>query len=175
MKNKLLSTLGFLFVIGISTCYAQKQSGLIDGTGKIIIPFEYDDIELPIDSSLTVKRKGFYGRMDFDGKILVPCEYDHIWSHGNTEGMVHVELDNKHGFVDITTGELVIPCINKYVCDFHDGHAIIRKSSRNGYIDKTGKLIAFGIYENLKDFHNGYAKVEKNGKWGFIDKEGIFH
>ena len=81
-----------------------------------------------------------------------------------------------YGFVDKSTGKVVIP--HKYLDaeDFSEGLAAVRPSSKSrwGYIDKTGAIVIPYKYSYAEDFSEGLAAVcaYSNSRWGFIDKTG---
>lgn len=55
----------------------QKKWGLIDTTGKVLIPFEYDLlVRAALDSNRVVVMQGDnYGVLDYHGHIILPIEY----------------------------------------------------------------------------------------------------
>jgi len=59
-----------------------------------------------------------------------------------------------------------------YVGDFSEGLAEVRRESRYGFVDKTGKEVVKPKYDYAGDFHNGFADVRLGRKWGFVDKQG---
>ena len=110
--------------------------------------------------------------------VAIPCvivlmlilKYDRI--REITGGLIHVELNGKHGYVNII-GKEVIPLKYDYAKVFDEGLASVQLNGKWGYIDKTGKeVIPFKNYENVQSFGEGFAAVKSNGKWGYIDKTG---
>ena len=59
----------------------KKHFGLLDGTGKLVLPIAYEEITKRDGSSFFVKQKGKWGVADSKGKITVPC------SHESTAGI----------------------------------------------------------------------------------------
>ncbi len=55
---------------------------------------------------------------------------------------------------------------------FAEGFAMVTKSGKWGFIDRTGKEVIALIYDNTHAFSQGLAAVSINGKWGFIDRTG---
>jgi len=77
------------------------------------------------------------------------------------------------GYVDKSSGKIIIPCKYVQAKDFCEGLAAVANSySYWGYIDKTGKVVIPFEYEQAENFLEGIAAVKNNGKWGFIDKNG---
>ncbi|MBE6214654.1 MAG: WG repeat-containing protein [Bacteroidales bacterium] len=81
--------------------------------------------------------------------------------------------NGKYGFVQ--NGNVVIPYIYEYASDFNDGLAVVCKSSKFGFIDRTGQTVIPFEYKNSHaiGFSEGVCGVTRNGKkWFFIDKSG---
>ena len=58
-----------------------------------------------------------------------------------------------------------------------------RRSTKRGYIDKTGKLVIARQYDVAETFYEGLAAVmvgeisvydDSSGKWGYIDTSGKY-
>ena len=118
------------------------NGGVIDKTGKEIIPLKYDNItvedkffivkEIRKESYLTVTR---YGVLDFSGKELLPIEYSSI---------------NK-----------------KYGIDYYE----VTKNSKSSLIDKNARFSTLGEYDYLYSFTDfGVSHVRTAKKYTVIDK-----
>ena len=164
---------GFSFFEGLAVVSSREEKcGVIDKTGREIVPCKYDNMFNPIINDLgfhegvaQVELNGKYGYIDKTGREIVPCRYDSVGDF--YEGLVEVELNGKYGFVD-TTGKEVVPC--KYDCAwfFSDGLAKVQLNSKYGYIDKTGREVVPLQYDDASIFSEGLAPVMMNGKWGYI-------
>jgi len=93
--------------------------------------------------------------------------------------------DNKYGFKDSETDEIIINCKYSAVDNFNDGLAKVTIKLKNignkyGYIDKTGAEIIPIKYDKIFEFSEGLAvvrvllKISENYqyKYGYIDKTG---
>ncbi len=164
-------------------CFGHRISGLIDRTGKEIVPCKYFYIGDFIEGLAIVGGKGEYGYkyglIDETGKEIVPCQYDEVYPF--KEGLAMVTKNLKSGYID-RTGKEIVPCQYDFAFSFSEGLA--RVENRNGiyiseigpkytkyYIDKTGKAVITHQYIE-DDFSEGLARVYKNGKYGYIDKTG---
>lgn len=118
------------------------NGGVIDKTGKEIIPLKYDNItvedkffivkEIRKESYLTVTR---YGVLDFSGKELLPIEYSSI---------------NK-----------------KYGIDYYE----VTKNSKSSLIDENARFSTLGEYDYLYSFTDfGVSHVRTAKKYTVIDK-----
>ena len=126
--------------------------GLIDFSGKIITPNNYDSIEnlQPTEGKFLVSKDGKYGVIDLKGNVLVDLEYDKIVSDG-----YYTEQDGykKSGFVVSNKTE--------------DGF-------QYGYIDLAGKNILDVAYNDIEritkeDDKNLYLIVSENGQYGLYN------
>jgi hypothetical protein len=86
--------------------------GLIDKTGKEIVPPKYDNAGGFKEGLAKVKLNGKWGFIDKTGKVIVPPKYDDAWSF--SEGLAKVKLNGKWGFIDKTGKEIVIVFPPKY-------------------------------------------------------------
>lgn len=77
------------------------------------------------------------------------------------------EKDDKWGYRN-KKGEIVIPLIFDYACDFSDGRARVGKDDKWGFIDMNGNTVIPFIYDLAHDFSEGLAAVLMDGKYGFI-------
>ena len=155
-------------------CFGHRISGLIDRTGKEIVPCKYFYIGDFIEGLAIVGGKGEYGYkyglIDETGKEIVPCQYDEkLWPF--KEGLAMVTKDLKSGYID-RTGKEIVPCQYDYAYSFSEGLARVEKNGKHSYIDKTGKEVIPCQYDYAYSFSEGLARVEKNGKYGYIDKTG---
>ena len=107
----------------------------------------------------------------------IPPQFYSVCSSGFSEGLASVMVDDKWGFIDKDSKE-VIPFIydddyfsSGYV--FSEGLAAIIKGGKRGYIDKEGNEVIPFIYDYAYDFYDGIAAVEnEDSKWGFVDQTG---
>ncbi|MCL2041983.1 MAG: WG repeat-containing protein [Bacteroidales bacterium] len=75
------------------------------------------------------------------------------------------------GYVEKSSGKIVIPYWYEYAKDFSEGLAAVRKLYNEwwGFIDKTGKVVIPFEFRDVKSFSDGLAAMKLKGKWGFID------
>ncbi len=176
--------------------------GLVDSTGKLVIPVnnrevkvlnkdfamvdrythhfsgKYDDYHYENDHFIVIK-DGKYGVIDKDGKEIFPVEYDEIQVGLGGRGLC-IKKDGKWGMA-FYTGVFVTPCKYEerpYLCG--EGLIAIRQNGKYGLIDLSGKQILEPKYAEIKYFSNGGAEVvafksaKADGKYchGMIDKNG---
>lgn len=82
------------------------QCGVIDKSGNIVIPLNYNYIQMFHNGTVALNKKGTYVLADASGKIILNKEYDNIYEAGN---FYIVETDGKYGIIDNAGKEKVQP------------------------------------------------------------------
>ena len=147
--------------------------GFINRDGKMIVPFQYDDV-LSFSEGLAAVCYGFreWGYINKEGETVIPIRYKEAESF--SEGLAAV--CNQYGEREYinTKGETVLNLGKLYRAgSFHDGMALIaRKEECYGFINKSGEEIISCQYEETDNFHEGLARVCIGGKWGYVNKSG---
>lgn len=136
--------------------YEEEKFGVIDKSGKTIIPFMFDFIEENSEGLFCVNKDGKRGFYDTNGNCVIPCKYDNANSF--SEGLAAVQQGNLWGFVD-KSGNMIIQTLFDEVNNFSDNLAIVKKDGKYGIIDKTGKSTFSSQELGLSDTQ----KVESEG------------
>ena len=168
-------------------CKNENQCGVISSTNRIVLPYEYNWINVDpgtiIDSVkyfIAAKPKNDrikdlfnvnYGIIDKQGKILIDFKYDFIFE--TDVDYFIVEKNDEYGIIDIK-GKEIIPIKYKRIQLNKEGLAIVSLNDREwGVIDVgNGKEIIPSKYGKIRDIGKGNFEVCKNGKCGMIDKNG---
>ena len=150
-----------------------KKWGFIDKSGRLVIPYKFDDLARDQHGGWTLPHKTF---VNF------------------SEGLCAVRVGNKWGYID-KTGAMQVPLKYDSAGPFSEGLALVRVADRYGYIDKSGRQViplSFDIsrIEGARndnpdwdftqtvltplEFSEGLAVASRDGKFGFIDKSGKF-
>ncbi|MCO6498496.1 MAG: WG repeat-containing protein [Chitinophagaceae bacterium] len=164
--------------------------GLIDKTGKEIISPKYDKAYQHFTGDYTITGlNGKYGILDNRGKEIISPKYDMI---PNPEELIpgplqEVWLNNKAGFVELSTGKETVPLIYDDVVPFSEDLAAVNidgvaqnfrvLGGKWGIVDKSGNVVIPIIYEIpgisvALRFKNGKVLVHKDGLDFCIDKTG---
>jgi hypothetical protein len=152
--------------------FENNKYGYLDKSGKIVIPFQYDDASNFKDGLAKVALNKKYGFIDITGKQVVPLKYDEAEDFENGYARVKAYGEGmkfKWGFVD-KSGKEVIPIKYDEVRNFTEGLAAVKTNDSWGYIDITDKQIILSMYKYAYDFSEGLAAVAINFEFGFIDK-----
>ena len=152
--------------------------GLIDRSGNICIPPEYDDIQ-KFENGFFVKNNDKYGVIDSNYTIICAPKYSTIKPIGNGFWKVSIitsqTYDNKtevFGILDSFGKERLEP-VYQFIGDVDDdrvakGRAIINNGRQLGIVDEFYNILAEPQYEHISEFKDGLATVNK-----LIYKQGV--
>jgi hypothetical protein len=127
------------------------------------------------------------GIINTTGKKVLPLQFVRI--NGVSDGLAAVGIDDPNdsenlnglwGFIDIETGEILIPHTFGWASPFSEGFAAVVVGQYIwtydyywGFINKQGQLLATARYRGVMDFSEGMAAViDDSYNWGFIDTTG---
>ncbi len=158
--------------------------GLMDITGKKILPAEYDQLVPYADDKVVQAKKGSqYGYIDLTGKWLFEKAASVYTLYGSHYGMITCVVNSKYGYLDRQGNEAVITRYDN--ADGFESNGLAKVSKRknsssyyyqSGYIDKKGKEVIPVIYDSIGTFSNGlvYAKDPETNRYGYMDKTGAW-
>ena len=72
--------------------------GVLDVTGKVIVPIEYDYVGRMCEDIIVVRKDDKYGCFNKDGEMVVPMDYEEIREY--VGGMARIRFMGKFGFID---------------------------------------------------------------------------
>ena len=123
-----------------------KSKGVIDKTGKIIVPLKYDEIsftdnyfivaEKKKESYLTTSR---YGILDHQGKAVLPVEYNNITNKYGTN-FIEVQKNYKYNLYDQNLLKRTTVDYD-YIYTFSNELSYLRKDKYYTIVDKNLKVI----------------------------------
>lgn len=163
-----------------------NKYGLIDNTGKIILPVEYDSVFELKNGFAEVVKDGKRGYINSEGKLIIQCKYDNTTPFESD--VARVAMGSKWGLVD-SSGRVRLLC-NKYnyIRSISDNKFIVgiydeMKKMKFGAIDILGKELIPCKYDWIRNFNKGIAsfniggefnkqrKKFLGGKWGLITSD----
>jgi len=157
-------------------CPANKDGlwGFLDEKGEVVVPIMYDDIlvseEVSVESGLwffsqdgycAVKKNGKWGLIDKDKNIIVNFEYDGIkftssglddWRYFS-DGFLAVQK-GKYWSVVNKNGLNHIPFEFDAVEIWSEGNVCVKRNSKWGLLDSTGKQLVPIEHKNAMDAGN---------------------
>ena len=151
--------------------------GLIDFSGKEIVPAEYDNIYAldGIQKSIVVEKEGIKGIVNSSlGTIVVNCEYNDIFSLNidNADNGYIVKKDEKYGILS-GTGKEILGCNYLEIKHVTGNNMYVVKDENNlKIIDNNLNIIKEEGFDDVTEINGEYITIEVNGLKGVINKNG---
>lgn len=151
--------------------YPQKgKYGILDNTGKIIQPVQYDAFK-PWEGIILLALNNKIGFADTTGKIIAPLQNDEVPAF--KDGVGAVKSNGKWGYIN-SSGKLIAPFIYDNAHDFVAGVGRVYKADKLGFIDVKGKILSQCVLDSyFEGPFDGKYMVIKLGKYGILDKTGL--
>jgi hypothetical protein len=128
-----------LFRDGSARIILDGKLGLIDSTGKTIVPRIHEDIHPLSEGLIAVQKKGKWGYLDALQKVTIPYTYAYAWPFQN--GLARVRNNGSIGLID-HTGKEIIPISFSDATDCIAGYVQVQDSSgRWGLMNCSGAWI----------------------------------
>ena len=141
---------------GVTAINLDGKQAVMDRSGAIVIPPQYDRIGPIAAGGVYVESDGKEGFLDLQGNVLVPLEYDRITSFGN-EGLARANRGGHWSIID-RSGRDVFGDRFELVGTFEDrGWAAARKNGRWGAIDPSGEWLLPPEYDCVESCYDGVA------------------
>lgn len=149
----------------------RKQCGLINSSGKIVVPLLYE-ILWSVDSEHAVGlRNNKWFMIKINENLLIELEYDDIYPNNNS--LYIVVLNNKWGLLDNECHEVVTPQYD-YIEQFSEGLSLVTLNKKSGFINQLGEIVIDLSFDRALSFQNEKAIVSIDGEWAIINKLGHF-
>ncbi|PSL44861.1 WG repeat protein [Chitinophaga niastensis] len=145
----------------------EGKQGVMDASGKLIIPMEFDGVRYDKNVHLILAFKtgndeaiqGLTSFFDINGHLIMPAQY-YVFDEF-TDGLLLVkDKAHKNYFID-SKGKVVIDASQYYdVKNFSDGLALVgNKERKYGFINNKGVLVIPFIYNTAYPFNLGITMV----------------
>jgi hypothetical protein len=176
----------------------RRQQGLIDQTGKEVIPVKYDGVHFHSSSNfncdfkkygiVVVENEGKYGLVNLKGDIIAPMQYDKI-DYGCRGGIFEMIINGRRGLLN-TKGKEIIPAEYKiinpaqrsvYLQTEEEGYVFLEFNGKVGAFNTNGEEVIPFIYDefyknNYNEYkffpHNNFIWAKRNGKWAMVSSKG---
>lgn len=128
----------------------RTRFGLLDESGKTLLPFEFDGLKVSSARAITMHRYGSrftYGLMSLDNKSLIPADYKNIYPIGSLRYAVE-NFDAKTALFD-ENGKRVSAFMIDSIGAFQNSVAYVYANGKMGLIDWEGKLVIAPRYSEL--------------------------
>lgn len=171
------------FSDGLARASIDGKVGLIDSTGKVVVPLIYDSIGYPYNGLATVRKDGKDGLIDMTGKVVLPVEYsyiDYFWYENTTYWKISLG-EYRFSFADKSGKIIGTVNLASYQANEWDiltglktsGLIAVRSGNKCGFINTNGVAVISPVYDQVRNFSEDLAAVMHDGKWGFINKSGV--
>lgn len=156
-----------------SYSYQRPSFGVIDVSGKTVIPFLYDGIKLSNMRAILMSRSRVnryrFGLADLSNKLLIPIAYQRIYALGSLRYAVE-NFENKTAIFS-DAGEQITGFNIDSISVFQKNFAIIYQDDQQGLINRQGQVVVKPEYGEVRLTHDGAVQVRSNDTWYFLDGE----
>jgi hypothetical protein len=165
------------FINGFAVISSNGKYGLIDKTGKLVVPYDYTSLHVYTNQKNLVRagkevdKKFVYGLITTQNKIIIPIEYTSVNADSN---LVVVSRNGKYGLKDISGKDILQIEYNTMTIYRKDRVARAEKDGKYGFIDLMGNW----LFEKTKSVFTlygsdgGLVRCKVNNKYGYLDLKG---
>lgn len=151
-----------------------KKYGLVDLSGKEILPIEYDEITLLEENSLLLEKDELFGICDYEGNIIIKPEYIEIQGIANDyrNGYITVDKGNLYGIIDFNKS---IIFDNKYLdikSVYSSSKYAVKIDKKYQIVDRQGKIISKLEFDDVKDIDGEQIIYKEKNKYGISNING---
>ena len=143
--------------------------GVIDRTGNLIVPMEYQFLDYTSVGLIKAKKNNRFGYLDErTGRPVIPFQYERVLNF--RDGLVAVKSNGKWGFLD-NKGKVVIPFKFDDVKNggFKDGLVSVVENGTTTKINRYGRRVDYSVYPF--DIGDGMIPFRtKEGMYGFLNE-----
>jgi hypothetical protein len=165
------------FSEGLAAVKRDGRTGLVDRTGRVVVPFRYDRaawaLTLHGDRGIAwLGEPDVAGYVDRTGAMVIPARYEHAQPFTEGLALVQEALSDGVSFID-RDGRVVVRTEGIEGLPFTEGLAAVRTRAGWTYVDRTGATVIGPLpYRRVGAFVEGRAGVARGDAWGFIDRSG---
>lgn len=127
------------FVNGFAKVYRNKKSSLVNGSGKLIAPVEFDGVRNFSNKLSAVKKEGKWGFIDLSGKLVIPFNYEIVFDYAHPS--ITAAFVNKKWYLINNKGTVIKQLDITYCYGFKNGMAKVVKDDKEGILYPDGKII----------------------------------
>ena len=150
--------------------------GLIDYSGKEILPLEYTSIEAlqGVTNSLIIKKDEQVGLCDNKGNIIINPEYKNIQSIGDNyqNGYIVQNNDGLFGVIDFTKKVVLEPKYEEIKQVSSNNIYIVKENGNLNAITREGEILLENKFDDVKQINENDIIFIKNKKYGVISSTG---
>ncbi len=149
------------------------KCGLVNHKGKVILRFDYDDIQYA-DYGYIVRKNNLYGTVDHKGKVLLKPSFDEIEMLDKAKCVEHVRKGKMWGLLHNGSEILGIKWDTKlkFLQSGADGRPdlyLARQKRKTGVTTVMGQYVVPSVYDSFTLSSSGeYYITVQDGKYGAV-------
>lgn len=146
--------IGDMFYCGKLIVEKNGKAGVIDTTGKLLLPCQYDYCDFLSDNLFCVYNEynNTHGGINLQGDTVIPFDYTRISNIGGGKNFILVRQNDKYGFVN-SNGKVIVPCQYEDFNYCWNGKVSLKKDGKWGVLDTLGNVVLPFIYDNGLSFY----------------------
>lgn len=145
--------------------------GVVDSTGKEILPIEYSELDDRHDKLYLAKKQDKYGFIEPSGEIVIPFIYDRCYHFWDNE-LAPVKIGKKWGLIN-KEKVLVVDTIYDDMFSFQKEILRVRLNGKTGFLNKQGGVFIDLKYDDADAyFKNHVLRVKLDDKYAILNKKG---
>ena len=158
---------------GLAVVQRQALSGVIDESGKEILPVAFARVVILENQQIAVKKGGLYGVYNASGEIVIPPQYTQLLICEDGTYLLR-NGERKWGAV-AADGREVLPFEYKQVFDGDRGVFCVRREEGWWQLVRgEGVPVDGNGYSLLGNCCEGRVAASANNRWGFLDYDGHY-
>lgn len=146
------------FKNGYAKVMKKDRFGMIDKTGKVVIPIIFDEIGL-FGELIPVSKGSGYGYTNLSTRLIIPYDYEYTYDFVNGRGVVENIL--QQGLID-NKGNIVLPLEYSAVKSITDSLYLVNKGSNYGLVDYYGKTITSLDFQRIFKLNGNIIVLQKS-------------
>lgn len=160
---------------GVLKVNKDGKYGLINYSGKEILPIEYDKIESlkGTKNSIIITKEEKKGLCDNEGNIIIKPEYKEIKSIDDDykNGYIVINTEGKYGVIDFTKSQVLEEKYDNIKETTSNGLYIVKEGSILKVVNKEGTVLE-DKFSDAKKINGENIIFIKNKQNGVINKDG---
>lgn len=160
------------YVIALRKSEDGERYGAFNGSGEIVVPFEWDSLWMNEGSPYFFAEKGGrYGLLDIRGQVLLEPVYEEISPVRNDRVAVARNVDGevRWGVMGVDGSE-VLPLAYEEIQLGEGGEMLVREGGLWGYMDAAGRYFIPPRFDDAQPFKGDYAVVKMRGQGTFLSE-----
>ena len=150
--------------------------GLIDLTGKELLPAEYDEIVAlrGIANSIILKKDGKQGLINDNGSIIVEVNYKEIKNLGTTykDGYITIDENEKYGVVSTTKKQMLENKYEEVEQVYLQDYYLVKEDGNQKLVNSAGDTVISEGFDTIKSITSRGFIFTKDNLYGEMDKTG---